>query len=415
MNQPSLRSPGYCILLCYSICISILFYALIPLLTQYTTVDLNLSLAVAGILSGLFSIVSLAARPLSGYLSDSWNPARLFRYSTTGLGISIILIMPVQSFPLLLILRAFQGILYAFSSTACFVLINRQIPISRLNEGIGYYGMGQILSSSIGMSLGIFLTGHFTLSVCWLLLGLSLLLVAAAHIFMSVRWFRHGSGRPVPDQPIPGEPILKRPAPGSRLCLPRPKLHPASLIPMISPCLLGALFSVSNGVETTLLALIGNERGVEHISLFFTLYVIILVLSRPFTGRLCDVFGLKAVLYPALLLMVAESFLIGTAGALLPLLLAAVCKALGQGSAHPSLQAECIRRMGYGKSGTASSIFLLFTDLGQGLGPMFAGYLAGFMPFQSIFYGLSLLYLTAFLLCYIIIIPSKPGQPQPDN
>lgn len=395
MKPPSLCSPRYCILLCYSICISILFYALIPLLTQYTIVDLKFSLAVAGILSGLFSVVSLAARPFAGYLSDSQNPVLLFFVSTVGLGISILLVTLAKSVFMLFILRALQGTLYAFSSTSCFVLLNRQIPLSRLNEGIGYYGMGQILSSSLGMSLGIFLIDYFKIRLCYLFLGTTLICISTAHyMFFAISIkeddknaqdnMRSSSDHLVQDQPA------------------HHNLFFSSLIPLLPLGLTGALFSISNGVETTFLTLLGRERGISHLSLFFTFYVLILIISKPGTGRLSDRFGLKAVLYPALALMAIESFLIGTALSIAPLIVAAILKALGQGSAHPSLQSECIRRLGYKKSGIASSIFLLFTDIGQGMGPMIVGCIADFVSFKVVFSGIGLIYL--FSLMFFILI-----------
>lgn len=41
-----------------------------------------------------------------------------------------------------------------------------------------------------------------------------------------------------------------------------------SLISLIPLGLLGALFSISNGVETIFLALLARERGINHISIF---------------------------------------------------------------------------------------------------------------------------------------------------
>lgn len=400
MNRQSLWSAQYITLLIYSICISVLFYALTPLLTQYTTQHLKLSLAMAGILSGLFSIVSIAARPLSGYLSDSGSPSAIFSFSTIGLGLSIMCVTLFQFIPGLIAIRAAQGIFYAFSSTSCFVLLSRYIPPSRLNEGVGYYGMGQVLSSSIGMSLGILLMDTMNITACYLLLGIAVLLAAATQITIHTADTCHNaisseSGTASNPDNCYGQNREK-----AKKETDRKKAEWNTLIPLIPIGLLGALFSISNGVETTFLALIGQTRGIGHTSLFFTLYIVVLLLSRPVMGYISDTKGIKAVLYPALILMAAESFLIGRAASLLPLLAAALLKALGQGAAHPSLQAESIRKLGYEKSGTASSIFLLFTDLGQGLGPMLAGCLAAYLPFHFIFYGISTLYIAALLLTF---------------
>lgn len=154
-----------------SVVISILFYALVPVLVRYTTSELGLSMTVAGIMAGLFSVISIVARPWSGYLCDTRNTERIFFVSTVGLGVVIGILIVAKHTMILLIIRAMQGVLYAFSSTACFVLLNRCIPETRLNEGIGYYGVGQILASSLGTSLGIYLTELRSLTVSYLLIG----------------------------------------------------------------------------------------------------------------------------------------------------------------------------------------------------------------------------------------------------
>jgi MFS family permease len=168
--------------------------------------------------------------------------------------------------------------------------------------------------------------------------------------------------------------------------------------PTILPfAVIGALFSVSNGIEITFLSLIGEERNIINIGFYFTFYVILLLLSKPFTGRITDQYGLKAVLYPGLILMAIESVLLGSSYTLIPILIASGCKALGQGSCHPALQTECIKRMGVAKSSLATSIFLLFTDLGQGLGPIIGGYVATKSNFSVMFYGCASLYVCALL------------------
>ena len=57
-----------------------------------------------------------------------------------------------------------------------------------------------------------------------------------------------------------------------------------SLISLIPLGLLGALFSISNGVETIFLALLARERGINHISIF--LYCI---KRLNLTNKLCQI------------------------------------------------------------------------------------------------------------------------------
>ena len=54
------------------------------------------------------------------------------------------------------------------------------------------------------------------------------------------------------------------------------------------------------------------------------------------------------------------------------ILAAAVIKAFGQGTAQPSLQAECLRRSGSARRGLAASTFFIGANSGQGFGPLAA-------------------------------------------
>ena len=58
-------------------------------------------------------------------------------------------------------------------------------------------------------------------------------------------------------------------------------------------------------------------------------------------------------------------------------LAAAVLRAIGQGSAQPSLQAGCINFIGRDRAGVATSTYYLCGDIGQGIGPMIGGMVVG--------------------------------------
>ena len=142
---------------------------------------------------------------------------------------------------------------------------------------------------------------------------------------------------------------------------------------MLPLAILGGIFSMSNGIITSYLALLGDVRGIAGISVYFTLNALVLLFIRPFAGKLADRKGAKAIVYPAMLLDGLALCLIGTAGSLGMILAASVCKAVGQGSGQLTLQSEALKSLPPEKSGVASSTFYIGGDVGQGLGPMLAG------------------------------------------
>jgi predicted MFS family arabinose efflux permease len=72
------------------------------------------------------------------------------------------------------------------------------------------------------------------------------------------------------------------------------------------------------------------------------------------------------------------------------IIISAVLRAVGQGTAQPSLQAGCINYIGRDRSGVATSTYYLFGDVGQGIGPMLGGMaleaIAGIGGYQFLFY-----------------------------
>ncbi|MDO4328082.1 MAG: MFS transporter [Lachnospiraceae bacterium] len=391
-------------LLLYSISLSALFYSLIPLLTEYTTVDLRMNLTATGFITGLFSIISILARPLSGTLADKRNPFHIVSLASCLLAFSILGLYWSSSLKLIVFLRLCQGIFYAFSSTACFVLISREIPSSRFHEGISYYGMGQILSSSLGMNLGLAILRTISSKVSWIFLGSIMLILMVLFLLFWHRFF-YGEAINKTDRLSPSalHDMSSQVSKASASIL----QNPSDIFHLLPFCFLGALLSATNGIESTFLVLLGQEREITPISLYFATYMIILTCSRPITGKLADRYMLHVILYPSLFLMATECLFISNALTLTPLLFAAACKALGQGTLHPMLQAECIRLLGPKRSGTASSIFLLFTDLGQGIAPIGAGYIAMHYSYAAIFNISATLYSLAilFLILFAIVTP----------
>ncbi|MBR1694217.1 MAG: hypothetical protein IJ709_02285, partial [Selenomonas sp.] len=77
-------------------------------------------------------------------------------------------------------------------------------------------------------------------------------------------------------------------------------------------------------------------------------------------------------------------------------------RAIGQGTAQPSLQAGCINYIGRDRSGVAPRTYYLFGDVGQGIGPMLGGMaletIAGIGGYQFLFYACAALLTLRFVI-----------------
>lgn len=88
--------------------------------------------------------------------------------------------------------------------------------------------------------------------------------------------------------------------------------------------LLAALFSSGNGFISTYLAIVAEERGIQNIALFFTVYSICMVALRPLTGKLLDRCGVYVILFPSVVFAALGMVLIGIGYSLGIMLVASV-------------------------------------------------------------------------------------------
>lgn len=324
------------------------FYMVNPCIAKYA-VSIGTSITAAGIITGMFSITALLIRPISGMLADRCNQKLLLLSATFLLALSALGYSFAHSVATLLVVRVLHGMAFAVSGTVNVTLIAGLVPRQRISEGIGYFGLANIFATAVGPSLGLGIGEKFGYAVCFRISSVLIILGLLAAIQIHF---------------VQAHPLSTK-----------KNIHLNDLISIkvLPLAILGGLFSMSNGIITSYIAMLGDVRGIVGISLYFTLNAIVLVFVRPFSGRLSDRKGAKTIIYPALALDGMALFVLGQAMSLPFILLAAVFKAAGQGSGQLTLQSESIKMLPPNQSGVASSTFYVGGDVGQGLGPMFAG------------------------------------------
>jgi MFS family permease len=327
-------------------------------------VHIGASLAVAGAIAGSFSVTALIVRPLSGAAADRWNPKRLCMLGFLLTCVACLGYAFSTSLPAMLAFRILHGAAFGITSTVSIVLLIPHVPADRLGEGIGYYGLSQIIAQAMGPGIGVALSD--SLGYRTMFLAVCAVALLAALLMAPLRLGAAREGAP----PAAG---------GLRLG----DLVSREAIPY---ALLGGLFSLTNGIVMTFILLYGGKKGIAGIDLFFVANAATLFIVRPLSGKLVDRRGLRSVLYPSLIATATAMALLGLASSLWLIIAAAVLKALGQGAGQPALQAECISRAGKGRSGVASSTFYIGADIFQGIGPAIGGAISSSFGFETMFY-----------------------------
>lgn len=351
--------------------LSLSFYMVSPIITKYLS-EAGIAISVAGLLSGLMSYICLFVRPFSGALADRLDPKKILAVSMCLFGISIMGYGLTSSLVIFALLRMLSGITFCLSSTTIFVFSGQHIPKSRLGEGIGYLGMGNIIASAVGPSVSTWLAETVGYSNAFLIAG-------AFSLFCTVVLLI----------------LPHKQETAQKIAFPRKKLKFSDVLEasLFSIAVLAALFSYTNSTMSNFLLLYADTKQISNASLYFTSLALFLFILRPLTGKLNDRFGLPYILIPGFLMTFIGVFLLLTSKNLWGMIAASFFMAFGQGGGQPAVQAECMRRLGSERKGVATGTYWIFNDIAQGLAPTMGGLLIQRSGYPAVFISCMLLFL----------------------
>lgn len=319
-----------------------------PLISKYA-LSLDAPLALAATISSLMSTVALFLRPVSGMCSDRYNRKKIILIANIITSLCLACYAFVPNVAALTTTRFIHGIVFSFSGVASMAFNTSFMPHNRIGEGLGWMALSNIISSAIGPNLGMWIVDNSGFNVCFIIAAAfcitsTLLLVLVPYTYV--------------------KPIERK------------KINISSLISVrILPyaCIMG-LFSSGNALTNTYLSIIGDERNIANIGLFFTAYSFAMVAVRPLSGKLLDRKGLKIIMFPSLVVAAIGMVVLGSAQSLWLVIVAGVLKALGQGNGSPSVQAACIKLLGRERAGVVSSTCYIGQDLGHSVAPLLGSF-----------------------------------------
>jgi MFS family permease len=351
-------------------------FALIPTLPIYLS-KLESKDTEIGVLIGIFSVSSLILRPFVGR-SLLKLPERNFMiagallFGTTS--VALLLAPPFWPF---LIVRVFQGIGYAFFSTAAFTLIANISPEAHRGQSVSYFFLGYNIALALGPLLGMFLINQFNFTVLFLVcLGLSLFALFATNKL----------GRrqvpPLEDSSIEDSFFFSR------------KALPPSIISFFFHFIWGAL--------TTFFPLYAINHGVDNPGFFFTTIAIMLILGRTFGGRMLDLYSRERVLLPCLITFIISTVILVFSKTLPLFIIVAAIWGIGHAFFYPSLVVYVLDRVG-SYLGPAMGTFTAISDLGMCLGPVIMGIIIHLTSYPIMFLCLFLIAIINLIYFYFFV------------
>ncbi|WHY56694.1 MFS transporter [Peribacillus simplex] len=370
MNQkPKLWTKDFLIVSSANFFLFLTFYVLMVTLTIYTMDNFHASQAQAGLASSIFVLGAVLVRPIAGKKIDKIGRRKMLLGSLVLFLVASIGYFLVNSLSLLLIDRLIHGFAFGLATTATGTIAADIIPNERRGEGTGYFAMSTNLAMAFGPFIGLLITQHFSYSIIFYAASLFAAFSLVASIFMNVPEGEKGGASPQKGFKI-SDYFEKRALP-------------------ISIFIGFAGFTYSS-ILSYLTSFAKEMDLMDAASFFFVVFAVFLLASRPFTGRMFDVKGENAVIYPSLILFAVGMVILSQSHHGITLLIAGALIGVGYGTFQSSCQAISIKEAPSNRMGLATSTFFTMYDFGIGVGPFLLGFLIPFTGFKGLFIGMSI-------------------------
>ena len=312
-----------------------------------------------GVLSGLYFGVAFAVRPFSGPAIAMLNKKHIM-LCAYALGVLVNVGYAISSgIPVFMASRILHGIEFAFVGSLNMTLASESLPAGKMGSGIGLFGVSGATATAIAPGIGLALRSWGEQTFGSLQQGyIVVYVVAAACMLVSII--------PCVLMPYrqPSREEISRLGGWYKNIFAKEALMPATVI---------TFMSISVISYTIYMERFAEARGIGNIGLFFTVYALVLIASRPICGRLVDKYGTVKIFLPGAFLVALSFVVIGLGGSLPMILVGAAIAAVGVGGFLPTLQTMCLLAVSPLRYGVASNTAYFGIDFGYFLGPVIAG------------------------------------------
>jgi MFS family permease len=371
------------------------FYLLMVITAGYAIDHFETDSAVAGLVTGIFVVGALISRLVAGRMLGLLSYRRTL---TIGLLIALAssLLYPLAPTVIAFIfVRAAHGFGFGITVSATSTIIADIVPAERVGRGMGYFQLSATLATALGPFIAVFLSelGNYTLIflICSGLLLLTLALVP----FLKLR------------------PIILTPR--EREAFKGFKIRSVIEFPVLPVSTLVALMYLSYAAIVAFLALFTREVNLAGTaSWFFLAYAAIILLSRPFVGRLFDKRGALPIIFPSLVVLAAGFVLLSQMNGLVLLIVSALTVGIGQGAIQAATLATVAKITPSHRKGVGTTTYYLLADVGYSLGPILSGALLPISGFRGLY-----LLMGGVIICTIAFCwwqrHNLNGNPPPNN
>jgi MFS family permease len=353
-----LFTPRFFLMCGFSFTVFLSAFQLLPT-APFRILSLGGNETVAGLFLGFLTYASACSAPFTGALADRVGKRRILLVSSIAIACFSAAYAFIARVPIMLAVVLVHGVFWSGLLTASGAYLADILPPNRRGEGIGYYGVATLLAISAAPSIGLWLFEFGWEVVCFSAASLN---VAMAVIAWRLRESHHGEPH---EGPFFGAHMLEWRVMAKSITL--------------------FLYSFGYGGVTSFVALYATENAVDPPGLYFTVFAIVTMCTRPISGPLGDRIGHIRVLIPCLAFIVVGYVLLSLGGTKAWLLASAVIFGIGFGSAYPSFAAYVLHRVETRRRGAAFGGILAAFDTGIGTGSIAMGWIIHRFGFHAAF------------------------------
>ncbi|SDE37529.1 Predicted arabinose efflux permease, MFS family [Paenibacillus sp. UNCCL117] len=394
--EPRLWTRSFILLTLSNLLLYLNLQMITPALPSYVTEAFGADQFAVGLVISLFALTAVVARLFTGRMLKTGPRLAILLVGLAFYVLATISFYAAGSFLLFLAIRLLYGVGFGVASTTYGTMVSDIIPMKRIGEGMGYFGLSSGFSMALAPLIGLWLLDAY---------GFGTLIAVAAVLGALIIPLVYGVRAKRPQQET--APAAAESAPKSMSPEP-PPASPAQAESsgnrrlnrgMLLPFLLSMMLAFTYGGLISFLALYGKEANLANVGWFFLFNAGAVVLVRPFAGKLFDTRGHLAVLPPAALLVLVGLLCLSYTHGLAGLIVSALCYGTGYGMLQPSLQAWMVGSVSPERRGSANAAFYNSIDLGIALGSLLLGSIAASTGYAWM-YRMSALTMVLFLLLY---------------
>lgn len=352
------------------ICLSCFFqfmthYALLTALPLFVVDILKSGNQEVGLTVMLFQAGAVSCRLFAGKWMDQFDKRKFLLLSLIMFLLASCSYLGVRNILILLALRFFHGVGFGMGTTSTSTLAAIIAPKTRKGEGIGYLAMFSSLAMVTGPFLSLLIVNHYNFTVLYGFCGILALLS-----------FLGGMMTKLPETQ-PHAPSNPKNAVGWRNYI-EPRALPAAITGFFLAFVYGGILAFISTYAKSL-------GFMQFASGFFALFAAAMIIPRSIIGKLFDRKGANVVIYPAIGIVVIGFLGLSQVQSPAGLLAVGFIIGLGFGALNPSFQAMAVKDSSDHRKGLATATYLLFLDIGIGLGSYVLGVIVLYTSYHTMY------------------------------